>query len=85
MTPATVDIDLKATHGHATAKLRESRAGVSGGRLAAPIFIPRDEQFFWTREWQEGEKESAAEREAGQLRIFKDGKGLLEWLDADED
>lgn len=45
-----------------------------------PTFVPRDELFFWTRAWQDGECESAAEREAGNLRHFEHPNELLRWL-----
>jgi hypothetical protein len=45
-----------------------------------PLFVPRDDLFFWTSAWQEGERESAAEREAGNLRTFEDPKDLFRWL-----
>ncbi len=45
-----------------------------------PTFVPRDELFFWTRAWQDGERESAAERERGDLRYFEDPRDLLRWL-----
>ena len=50
-----------------------------------PRQIPRDELFFWTKKWQAGERESAAEREAGRLRHFKSGEDLLDWLHSPED
>ena len=49
-----------------------------------PLFVPKDELFFWTRAWQEGEAESATEREAGNLRTFDDPRDLFRWLLSDE-
>jgi hypothetical protein len=53
--------------------------------LRMPMFIPKDELFFWTGAWQEGEEESAAEREAGNLRTFDDPRDFFRWLLSDED
>ena len=53
--------------------------------LRMPLFVPKDELFFWTRSWQEGEAESAAEREAGNLRTFDDPRDLFTWLLSDEE
>jgi len=50
-----------------------------------PLFVMRDELGFWTRAWQEGERESALARERGDLRTFESGADVLEWLDAPED
>jgi hypothetical protein len=50
-----------------------------------PLFVPRDELLYWTREWRADEAESASEREAGNLRTFESGAALLRWLrDADD-
>jgi hypothetical protein len=45
-----------------------------------PVAVPYDELFFWTRAWQEGERESAAEREAGNLHTFDIPRDLVNWL-----
>jgi hypothetical protein len=50
-----------------------------------PLFVTRDELFFWTAAWQKGEAESRAERDAGQIRRFDNGAELLDWLRSDED
>jgi hypothetical protein len=50
-----------------------------------PAFVAKDELFFWTWAWQEGERESAVEREAGNIRTFDDPKDLLRWLLSPED
>jgi hypothetical protein len=53
-------------------------------RLRMPVFVPKDELFFWTRAWQEGEEESAAEREAGNLLTFENPRNFFNWLLSDE-
>lgn len=50
-----------------------------------PLFVPRDEILFWTRTWQQGEAESAAAREAGDLRRFNAAEDLLSWLQSPDD
>jgi hypothetical protein len=55
------------------------------GDRRPPLFVPRDELIFWTREWRAGEAESAAEREAGNLRTFRSGEDMLAWLRSDDD
>ncbi len=45
-----------------------------------PIAVPYDELFFWTRAWRVGERESAAEREAGNLHTFDTPRDLVNWL-----
>jgi hypothetical protein len=50
-----------------------------------PLFVARDELFFWTRAWQEGERDSAEAREAGEVVEFDSATDLLKWLLSDED
>lgn len=35
-----------------------------------PLFISRDEAYYWTREWQEGIRRSMADLEAGDYTDF---------------
>lgn len=35
-----------------------------------PLFMPRDEAYYWTREWQEGIRRSMADLEAGNYTDF---------------
>lgn len=48
----------------------------------APLFVAREDVFFYTRKWQEGERESADARTRGELRVFETGKDFSAWLDA---
>lgn len=53
-----------------------------------PLFIPRDQTYYWTREWQESVRESMAEIEAGEYVIFddpNDPEDVVRWLLSDED
>ena len=66
------------------AVIRPTAAPATGDQRP-PLFVPRDEVLYWTREWQAGEAESAAEREAGNLRVFESGTDVLDWLRQPED
>ena len=35
-----------------------------------PFFIPREQAYYWTREWQEGIRRSMADLEAGNYTDF---------------
>ena len=35
-----------------------------------PLFIPRDQAYYWTREWQEGIRRSMADLESGNYVDF---------------
>jgi hypothetical protein len=42
--------------------------------------IIRSQAYFWTKEWQEAEKEASADIKAGRVKTFKDVKKLMEDL-----
>jgi hypothetical protein len=54
-------------------------------RDGLPGTIPSDQLFFWTRQWQEGEAESAAARAAGDVREFASGREATRWLLSDDE
>jgi hypothetical protein len=39
-----------------------------------------DQSYYWTEEWQEGERAADAEIAAGELERFDDVDAALEWL-----
>lgn len=43
--------------------------------------IPADQAWYWTKEWQEGEKEAEADISAGRVKSFDNMDDLLEDLD----
>jgi len=52
----------------------------------SPGAIPKDELFYWTRRWQEGERESAAALASGDVNEFATGRDAVRWLlSADDD
>lgn len=50
-----------------------------------PFSVPRDQLYYWTREWQEAEAEADEELRRGEARIFDDPEEALRWLDSPED
>lgn len=50
-----------------------------------PFFILRDQAYYWTREWQEGEAEADEEIRRGELQRFGSFEEALRWLDDAED
>ena len=52
-----------------------------------PLFIPRDETYYWTREWQESIRRSMADLEAGNYTDFDsdEPKAFLRRFLGDED
>lgn len=47
--------------------------------------IPSDQQWFWTEEWQTGEREAQADIDAGRVKTANSIKELMEDLNNDED
>ncbi len=52
-------------------------------RLERAQIIPPDQAWFWTRRWQQMEREAQADIEAGRTARFDDVDGMLAWLDDD--
>jgi hypothetical protein len=59
--------------------------GYSTVRRRIPFFVARSELYYWTRQWQEGEREALRDLAEGRSRRFPDGASAAEWLLADED
>lgn len=49
-----------------------------------PMFIPRAEAYYWSREWQHDEAESLKELDRGEGKIFHDPKEAARWLRSSE-
>ncbi|TEB08330.1 hypothetical protein Psch_01891 [Pelotomaculum schinkii] len=43
--------------------------------------VPAEQAWFWTKEWQEGEKEADEDIAAGRVKSFENMDDLLEDLD----
>ena len=57
-------------------------APVKGGILLKPKkIIDADQAWFWTEDWQKGEKEAGADIEAGRVERFESAEDLLDALD----
>ncbi len=54
-------------------------------RLVPKALIERSQTYFWSERWQEGERESEADIQAGRVRRFEDVDAALEFLDQPED
>jgi antitoxin PrlF len=56
---------------------------VEDGRvvLTPAALVPRDQQWFWTTEWQAGERQAEADLAAGRSRRYDDTEAFLDGLD----
>jgi AbrB family looped-hinge helix DNA binding protein len=43
--------------------------------------IPADQKWFWTEEWQEGEREATRARAAGETTVYESGEAFLARMD----
>jgi AbrB family looped-hinge helix DNA binding protein len=50
--------------------------------LKVKKLIDKDQAWFWTRRWQEGEKEAEADIRAGRVESFQDVNTAISFLDA---
>ena len=50
-----------------------------------PLSIPSEQAYFWTPEWQAGERAAIADVAAGRVKNFsgEDLDEIFDWLDAD--
>ena len=63
----------------AQVELVERDDGVLEIRPYVPI--PADQAWFWTEEWQEGERQATEDIKAGRVRRFEDSESFLASLD----
>jgi hypothetical protein len=53
-------------------------------RLMKWLTAPDDQKYFWTKEWQQGEREADADIKAGRVKKFNNLDDAFKWLDSDE-
>ena len=73
-----------------TSRREHSRAGVSSNRdvrthRRVPLFIPADQVYYWSSQWQRDEAESLADLEAGDARTFDNPQDAIRHLLSDDD
>ena len=50
-------------------------------RLIPKIAVDRSQAYFWTKRWQEGEREGEEDMRLGRVKEFKTMKDAIEFLD----
>lgn len=43
--------------------------------------VPADQRWFWTGQWQEGEREASAQIAAGEAEVYADAEAMFADLD----
>lgn len=86
---AELTLDLGAAEGSGAIQIEARTESVSVpsnvSRHCVPFFIPRLQTYYWSREWQEGEREALEELRRGEARTFDDPDEALRWLNSPED
>jgi hypothetical protein len=83
---------LESTQAHPTpTTITESVEGSSmefvGSLIRSPSippFIPADQAYFWSAQWQDDEREALAEIAAGNTQSFADPSAAIRYLLSDE-
>jgi AbrB family looped-hinge helix DNA binding protein len=51
--------------------------------LVPQVLVERSQAYFWTKRWQDGEREAEEDLQAGRYRDFDDIEAMLEELESD--
>ncbi len=89
MREEVLEFNPDATSGKSNIELdvRSESASVPDGErpYRVPLFVPRHQAYYWTREWQEDEAEALEELERGEGITFHDPAEAARWLMSPED
>ena len=69
------------------ASLHASRVATNGATAKSrrlPMFIPADQVYYWSAQWQRDEAESLADLKAGRARTFDDPQDAIRHLLSDD-
>ncbi len=81
MTTLTLNESRTAqTHHDVAAQAVASNIAPERGAVAIPLVIPRDELYYWTATWQDGEQESRAALARGEGRSFPSAAAAIRAL-----
>ena len=49
--------------------------------LVPKRLVDKSQAYFWTKEWQEGEREAEADIKSGRVRVYDSAKELIQELE----
>ena len=88
MNKLTVNIaDLHTEASSTSARIfPASGTSIDDAPRSVPIAIPRDQEYFWSKDWQAGERQADADLANGDVMQFSsdDLDGMLDWLRSDD-
>jgi hypothetical protein len=64
----------------ASTPLDYQEGGYQEGERRVPLMISSEQEYYWTRAWQEGELEALEEIKAGEAHVFTDPEAAIRWL-----
>jgi hypothetical protein len=82
-----VMVDRDTTTGNAAETVAPTAAAANTPTVPhppLPAFVPRDELYFWSYAWQESQRRSQAQLEAGEFVEFDDPRDMVRWLLSDD-
>lgn len=53
-------------------------------KIVPTIQIPKDQAWFWTEEWQKGEREADEDIKTGRVKSFENVNEAIHWLESDD-
>lgn len=84
----TVSADRPTGEGEARTEVRADSPSRSSAPEVAPrrtpLFVTRNEAYYWSREWQSDEAEALQELERGEGKVFHDPREAVRWLRSPE-
>ncbi|MBA3246209.1 MAG: hypothetical protein H0T61_13680 [Actinobacteria bacterium] len=82
---ATITLSTFETTGPpASVELPVFETSSAGPSRDVPLFVPRNQAYYWTEEWQAGEAEALRELAEGKVIRFGSGAEAAQWLLADD-
>ncbi len=76
----TLAVPLRPNAEQTNARISITGESFASGDHRPPRFVPRDQIYYWTRKWQDGEKEALRDLESGRSRVFVDLNELAQYL-----
>lgn len=86
-TAGTFTLEPTATTSHVEDMVVPSTSTEVVRQRWVPLTMPSAQEYYWHFEWQQGEREGAAEREAGDVVRFDsdDPEDIVRWLHEPDD
>jgi hypothetical protein len=63
----------------------DQNVGRQEGELRVPLMISSEQEYYWTKAWQEGELEALDEINAGESHVFTHPEDAIRWLLSEEE